>query len=92
MIQDRRVIFSYDISIFSYNIEYQSNSSRLLKLNMHLYFSAFLVKYLEKRSCELNFDQSWVFQMMMEVGVSLSKLHEIYDRLFKSKVSIEGNY
>lgn len=53
-------------------------------------FSAFLLKYLEKRCCELNFDTvdlRFVFRTMQEVGVTLPRLHEMYDRLFKSKVS-----
>ena len=51
-----------------------------------LFISAFLVKHLEKWSCELNFDPKFVFHTMQEIGVTIFKLHEIYDRLFKSKV------
>ena len=41
---------------------------------------------MEKRSCELQFDDTFVFKTLQEIGVTVSKLHEIYDRLFKSKV------
>ena len=51
-----------------------------------LEISAFLVKYMERRSCELQFDDTFVFKTLQEIGVTVSKLHEIYDRLFKSKV------
>ena len=36
----------------------------------------------------LNFDPEFVFRTMQEVGVSTPKLHEMYDRLFKSKVRV----
>ncbi|CAH1772348.1 unnamed protein product [Owenia fusiformis] len=45
----------------------------------------FLVKYLERKSCEGGFDQKWVFTIMQDVGIPLTKLQEIYDRMFKSK-------
>ena len=41
---------------------------------------------MERRSCELQFDDTFVFTTLQEIGVTVSKLHEIYDRLFKSKV------
>ncbi|XP_013406007.1 nuclear pore complex protein Nup155 [Lingula anatina] len=46
---------------------------------------AFLVKYLEKKSCEYSFDSKWVFTTLQQIGVSMPKLQEVYDRLFKSK-------
>ncbi|XP_060081127.1 nuclear pore complex protein Nup155-like [Ylistrum balloti] len=46
---------------------------------------AFLVKYIEQRSCELDFTASWVYEMMLEIGVPPPKLLEIYDRMFKSR-------
>ncbi|KAK3089178.1 hypothetical protein FSP39_001520 [Pinctada imbricata] len=47
--------------------------------------TAFLVKYLEQRSCELGLGCKWVFQLMLDVGVPVMKLQEIYDRMYKSK-------
>ncbi len=51
-------------------------------------FAAFLVRYLERWSCELQFDVTFVFKTLQDIGVTVSKLHEIYDRLFKTKVRI----
>eukprot|EP00918_Siedleckia_nematoides_P061729 GHVU01134755.1.p1 GENE.GHVU01134755.1~~GHVU01134755.1.p1 ORF type:complete len:766 (+),score=73.70 GHVU01134755.1:2125-4422(+) len=45
----------------------------------------FLILYLERKSCELNLDPTLVFTIMRDVGISVPKLHEIYDRLFRSK-------
>jgi len=56
--------------------------------NTERYFPvAFLVRYLELKSCSLSFDKKFVFLTLQEVGVSVSKLLEIYDRLVKSKES-----
>jgi len=51
---------------------------------------AFLVKYLEQCSVRLNFvdtDASFVFHSMMDVGITLPRLLDIYYHLFKSRVS-----
>ena len=55
--------------------------------HLSLCFSAYLVLYLEVNSCNLGFDNKFVFETLQEIGVKLPKLLEIYDRLFKSKVS-----
>ena len=50
---------------------------------------AFLVKYLEQCSIRLGFvdvDASFVFHSMMDVGITLPRLFDIYDHLFKSRV------
>ncbi|KAJ8305762.1 hypothetical protein KUTeg_016307 [Tegillarca granosa] len=49
------------------------------------YPAAFIIKYLEQRSCEINLSTKWVFEMMLETGLSVGKLLEIYDRMFKSR-------
>ncbi|XP_050400754.1 nuclear pore complex protein Nup155 isoform X1 [Patella vulgata] len=46
---------------------------------------AFILKYLEQKSCELNFDPHWVYRAMLQIHVSPEKLLELYDRMFKSK-------
>ncbi|ELU06399.1 hypothetical protein CAPTEDRAFT_198384 [Capitella teleta] len=49
---------------------------------------AFLVKLLEIQSCKLGLheaDQRFVFSTMQQIGVTIPRLHEIYDRLYKSK-------
>ncbi|XP_064606018.1 nuclear pore complex protein Nup155-like [Liolophura sinensis] len=57
-----------------------------LYVNTEQYFPlAFIVRYLEQRSCEMNFDSKWTFRTMLETGVKIPVLHEIYDRLFRSK-------
>ncbi|XP_063962394.1 nuclear pore complex protein Nup155-like [Lytechinus pictus] len=55
-----------------------SNSERYFPLD-------FLVLYLEKKSCELEWNESWVFKAMLDVGVPLPKLHSVYDRHFRAK-------
>lgn len=52
------------------------------------FLAAFLVKYLEQRSCDLDLNTKWVFLLLLDIGVSPLKLMEIYDRLFKSRVCI----
>ena len=49
--------------------------------------AALIVGQMEVKSCQLNLEQRWVFLLMLSVGVSPAKLLEIYDRLYKSKVS-----
>lgn len=53
---------------------------------VHIFFSAFLIKYLEQRSCELGLNTKWVFSLILETGLPPPRVMEIYDRLFKSKV------
>lgn len=59
----------------------------LITINL-IFFAAFLVKYLEQRSCDLDLNTKWVFLLLLDIGVSPLKLMEIYDRLFKSRVCI----
>ncbi|XP_070562899.1 nuclear pore complex protein Nup155-like [Ptychodera flava] len=47
----------------------------------------FLVKHLEKKTCQLDWDKSWVFRTFMKIGIQLTTLHHIYDSLFKAKDS-----
>ena len=52
-------------------------------------YPAFLVKYLEQCSVRLGFvdtDASFVYHSMMDVGITLPRLLNIYDHLFKSRV------
>jgi len=54
--------------------------------------AAFLVKYLEQCSVKLGFvdvDASFVFHVMMDVGITLPRLLDVYDHLFKSRVSAD---
>ena len=54
--------------------------------------AAFLVKYLEQCSVKLGFvdvDASFVFHAMMDVGITLPRLLDVYDHLFKSRVSAD---
>ena len=56
----------------------------------HVCFAAFLIKFLERRCCECNFDGedlSFVYKSLQDTGITLPRLHEMYDRLFKTKVS-----
>jgi len=51
---------------------------------------AFLVKYVEQCSVKLGFvdiDASFVFHAMMDVGITMPRLLDVYDQLFKSRVS-----
>lgn len=59
---------------------------KVLKMINLIFFAAFLVKYLEQRSCDLDLNTKWVFLLLLDIGVSPLKLMEIYDRLFKSRV------
>ncbi|XP_073400058.1 nuclear pore complex protein Nup155 isoform X1 [Dendrobates tinctorius] len=45
----------------------------------------FLVKHLEKQVCTLNWDVGFVSQTMQEIDVSVYKLLEVYDHLFKER-------
>ncbi|KAL4235731.1 hypothetical protein ACF0H5_004123 [Mactra antiquata] len=45
----------------------------------------FIIKYLEQRSCELQFDYGWIYQLMLNIGVPALRLLELYDRMFKSR-------
>ncbi|EDO30041.1 predicted protein, partial [Nematostella vectensis] len=44
-----------------------------------------LVLILERYSAELDWDPTWVFMTMLEIGIPFPVLHGIYDRMFKAK-------
>ncbi|XP_038049552.1 nuclear pore complex protein Nup155-like isoform X2 [Patiria miniata] len=46
---------------------------------------AFLILYLEKKSCELSWHPSWVFRCFLDMGVGLPKMLSVYDGHFKAK-------
>ncbi|XP_022087297.1 nuclear pore complex protein Nup155-like [Acanthaster planci] len=46
---------------------------------------AFLILFLEKRSCELRWQSDWVFRCFRDIGIPLPKLLNVYDSLFKAK-------
>lgn len=46
----------------------------------------FLVKFLEQEVCHLNWDVGFVTATMLEIGVQLPRLLEVYDQLFKTRV------
>ncbi|GFN98864.1 nuclear pore complex protein nup155-like [Plakobranchus ocellatus] len=52
---------------------------------------ASILHFLEQRSCEQNLGHSWVYQLLLNVGVSPARLLELYDRLYKSKDVIWRN-
>lgn len=45
----------------------------------------FLVKYLEQQVCSLGWDVGFVTYTMLEIGVQLPRLLEVYDQLFKTR-------
>ncbi|XP_072272710.1 nuclear pore complex protein Nup155 [Pyxicephalus adspersus] len=45
----------------------------------------FLVQYLEQQVCTLNWDVGYVTQTMQEIDVTIPKLLEVYDHLFKAR-------
>ncbi|ESO88145.1 hypothetical protein LOTGIDRAFT_234706 [Lottia gigantea] len=45
----------------------------------------FILKYLERRSSELNMDPHWIYKVMLQINISPEKLLELYDRMFKSR-------
>ncbi|KAJ0057198.1 hypothetical protein NL108_002123, partial [Boleophthalmus pectinirostris] len=45
----------------------------------------FLVKFLEQEVCRLNWDIGFVTSTMLEIGVQLPRLLEVYDQLFKTR-------
>ncbi|NWT04676.1 NU155 protein, partial [Mionectes macconnelli] len=49
------------------------------------YFPLFLVQFLEQQVCSLNWDVGFVTYTMQEIGVSLPRLLEVYDQLFKAR-------
>lgn len=51
-------------------------------------FLAYIVKYLEQRSCQQQFEIGWVHQLMLDIGVPALRLLELYDSMFKSRVSV----
>lgn len=46
---------------------------------------AFLVKYLEFRSSTASFESSWVFTVLLSVGVTFPQLVEVYHKVYKSR-------
>ncbi|XP_031566645.1 nuclear pore complex protein Nup155-like [Actinia tenebrosa] len=44
-----------------------------------------IILMLEKKSAELDWDPTWVFMSMLEIGIPFPVLHGVYDRLFKAK-------
>ena len=58
----------------------------LFRLNLLLNVSDFLMFYLEKVSCENNWDPTWVFVTMKEIGVNVRQLWLSYDKLIRTKV------
>ena len=63
---------------------YSSTNSQILPFNI---LSAFIVKYLEEKSCEYQLEAGWVHQLMIDIGIPSLKILELYDRMFKSKAS-----
>ncbi|GFS70486.1 nuclear pore complex protein Nup155 [Nephila pilipes] len=47
----------------------------------------FIIKFLEVKTCPLNFQSSWVFETMLKLGVSIVDLLKIYHKLYKTKDS-----
>lgn len=45
----------------------------------------FLVKFLEQEVCRLNWDVGFVTCTMLEIGIQLPRLLEVYDQLFKTR-------
>ncbi|XP_072448887.1 nuclear pore complex protein Nup155 isoform X2 [Chiloscyllium punctatum] len=45
----------------------------------------FLVQYLEQQSCVLNWDTGFVTFTMQEIGISLPRLLQVYNQLFKTR-------
>ncbi|BFZ16747.1 hypothetical protein BsWGS_19786 [Bradybaena similaris] len=74
------------------NISNRLSAIAKLYINAERYFPvALILRYLEQRSCELNFDHRWVFLLLLDVGVPPARLLELYDRLYKSKDVIWQN-
>lgn len=46
----------------------------------------FLVRFLEQEVCRLNWDVGFVTSTMLEIGLQLPRLLEVYDQLFKTRV------
>ena len=47
---------------------------------------AYLVQLLEQTGCRHDWDAAFVHQTLLEIGVAMTTLFTIYDRLFKAKV------
>lgn len=56
-----------------------------------VFIPGFLVRVLEEHCCRLNWESTWVFETILEIGILLPTLHRIYDRLFKAKVTVDWN-
>lgn len=48
----------------------------------------FLVKFLEQEVCRLHWDVGFTTSTMLEMGVQLPRLLEVYDQLFKTRVRV----
>ena len=51
-------------------------------------FSDQIIFLLEQKSCENDWDITWVINIMHEIGIQFSNLFQQYDNLFKTKVSL----
>lgn len=47
----------------------------------------YVVQLMEQHSCKNSWGVEFVYEVMLEIGVSMKKLFVIYDKLFKTKVS-----
>ena len=48
----------------------------------------YLVQLLEQNACRQDWEAGFVYQTLLEVGVAITTLFSIYDRLFKAKVQL----
>lgn len=55
---------------------------------MYPVLAEFLVRFLEQEVCRLNWDVGFVTSTMLEIGVQLPRLLDVYDQLFKTRVQI----
>ena len=51
-------------------------------------FSDQIIFLLEQKSCENDWDITWVINIVHEIGIQFSNLFQQYDNLFKTKVSL----
>ena len=49
---------------------------------------AYLIQLLEQTGAQLEWDPGFVHQTLLEVGVAITALFGVYDRLFKAKVCV----
>ena len=50
----------------------------------------YLVEILEQHSCQRRWEVEFVYQCLLEVGVSVRALFDIYNKMFKAKVRVDG--